>query len=233
MPFSSQNEGHLEIDNDKLMEEIQKYPEIYDKSVKEYGDTRMKQAAWLKIEKDLNIRSGSAFKRYNTIRTKFAKHMKSIRIKYGRAASEDMINPKLDNLRWLLPYIAHRSDHGIRRSSEHDDKAKTKRRSGVDGAELSSATDGEDSHQTQVSASAKSTITSKLKYGRLNDRKKRNRTEDCALPNRTNEVMPQDAFFTNFMFMNIHTCRIFVILIPISYHCRRMLLQRMNTPCFA
>lgn len=59
-------------DNETLMNVIQNYRVMYDKSCKEYKDIRKKKNAWEKVAEELEMGVSEVQRRYNSIRTKIS-----------------------------------------------------------------------------------------------------------------------------------------------------------------
>ena len=66
---SDAEETSVEIDNETLMNCVQNYRCIYDKSCSGYRVLQKKRNAWKKISESLNLPVDVAQKRYNNIRT--------------------------------------------------------------------------------------------------------------------------------------------------------------------
>ena len=67
--FIDAEETSVEIDNETLMNCVQNYRCIYDKSCSDYRVLQKKRNAWQKIGESLNLPVDVAQKRYNNIRT--------------------------------------------------------------------------------------------------------------------------------------------------------------------
>ena len=67
--FIDAEETSVEIDNETLMNCVQNYHCIYDKSCSDYRVQQKKRNAWKKISESLNLPVDVAQKRYNNIRT--------------------------------------------------------------------------------------------------------------------------------------------------------------------
>ena len=68
-----------EISNEKLMDCIRNYRSIYDKKCKDYKVPQKKKNAWKEVSAQLDIDIDEAQRRYNSIRTNFAKYRKRMR----------------------------------------------------------------------------------------------------------------------------------------------------------
>ena len=66
-----------------LMNCIQQYTVLYDKSKKDYKDQRRKKHIWREVSEKLGIAEVEAQTRYKTIQTKFSKYIKGMRGKSG------------------------------------------------------------------------------------------------------------------------------------------------------
>eukprot|EP00795_Rhopilema_esculentum_P004065 gene4065-20242_t len=100
-----------EISNEKLMDCIRNYRSIYDKKCKGYKVPQKKKNAWKEVSAQLGIDIDEAQRRYNSIRTNFAKYIKRMRASArsgsGRADLPE-IREEFEHLRWLLIHIKHR-----------------------------------------------------------------------------------------------------------------------------
>ena len=67
--FIDAEETSVEIDNETLMNCVQNYRCIYDKSCSDYRVLQKKRNTWKKISESLNLPVDVAQKRYNSIRT--------------------------------------------------------------------------------------------------------------------------------------------------------------------
>ena len=100
------------INNKILMNLIQNYRVIYDKTCREYRDVRKKKNAWKEVADKLGIEVDEAVRRYNSIRTNFSKYLK--RQKKGKVSGtgkKDIpkIKEEYEYLRWLTVHIKHRN----------------------------------------------------------------------------------------------------------------------------
>ena len=99
-----------EVDNETLMNCIQHYRVVYDKSCKNYKVPLKKRNAWKEISEKLGIETAEAQKRYNNIRTMFSKYVKRVRsVRSGSGRSDvPQLREDLEYLRWLVTHIRHR-----------------------------------------------------------------------------------------------------------------------------
>ena len=107
------NEGTgPKIDDEMLMNYVQNYRCIYDKTCVDYRKPQAKRNAWKSIAKSMDLPDGShdlIKNRYTSIRTVFSKYVKSLTIKSGSGRNElPNIKPEFEYLRWLIVHIKHR-----------------------------------------------------------------------------------------------------------------------------
>ena len=68
-----------------------------------------KKNAWKEVCSKLGIERAEAQRRYNSIRTAFAKHIKKMRLSSGSGRSDlRVLKEEFEHLRWLLVHIKHR-----------------------------------------------------------------------------------------------------------------------------
>ena len=93
----------------EFMEIIRQYPAIYDKSSKACKDKRIKANCWKMVADILNVWAGDAERRYKTIRTAFTRYLAKREGKSGFGVDDvGQIDPKYENLRWLITFIRSR-----------------------------------------------------------------------------------------------------------------------------
>ena len=94
-----------------LMDCIQQYIVLYDKSKKGYKDQRKIKSAWREFSAKLGISEVEAQTRYKTIRTKFSKYIKGMRGKSVSGRSElPELKEEYEYLRWLAVHFKHREN---------------------------------------------------------------------------------------------------------------------------
>ena len=124
--MTEHEQQYKSINNDELMETIRKYPAIYEKSTNDYHDNRKKKNAWNAVEKLLGTEPGAAQKRYSTIRTRFSKYLKDLKLPSG-SGNEIVLKPQFEGLRWLISHIRPRptksnyASHAVCPVSDDDD----------------------------------------------------------------------------------------------------------------
>jgi hypothetical protein len=91
-----------------LMSKVQEFRCIYDKKLKDYKDQRKKSNAWKEISQIMGMPVDNCIKRYNNIRTQFAKYLKSIKPASGSGRDSVVLKPEYEYLRWLSCHIKHR-----------------------------------------------------------------------------------------------------------------------------
>ena len=92
-----------------ILDTIRNYRATYDKSCRDYKDLLAKQNAWQAVTSKLGVVVASARQKYNNIRTKFSKYIKSLHEKSGCGRDDVRIRPDLKYIRWLINHIKHRS----------------------------------------------------------------------------------------------------------------------------
>lgn len=96
-----------EFSRERLMEEIRRYPCIYDKYDKDYPDKNAKNHAWAAISAKYGITPMEADKKYKTIRSSFTRYLKK-----KRNTPPGIKPPPLPlaflNLDWLASHIDHK-----------------------------------------------------------------------------------------------------------------------------
>ena len=134
----SGKEDQSVVDDETLMNLVQNYKVIYDKSSKSYKNRNSKKNAWEEIAKKLSMTVDECQRRYTTIRTRFSKYLKQHReAKKTGTGADDMpkIRQDYEYLRWLTVHIKHRvgtsnftseqeeidlGDDGVEKSSQED-----------------------------------------------------------------------------------------------------------------
>ena len=100
------------VNNEILMNLIQIYCVIYDKTCREYRDVRKRKNAQKEVADKLGIEVDEAVRRYNSIRTNFSKYLKhQTKGKVSGTGKKDILKIKeeYEYLRWLTVYIKHRN----------------------------------------------------------------------------------------------------------------------------
>ena len=90
-----------------FMEEVQKYPCLYDKFSKEFKDKFKKVNSWKKIGQKFDMSAEEAEKRFNNARTSYGRYLKKQK-KSGSGRQDARIPREFKNLEWLAVYIDHR-----------------------------------------------------------------------------------------------------------------------------
>ena len=86
--FIDAEETSVEIDSETLMNCVQNYRCIYDKSCSDYRVLQKKCNAWKKISESLNLPVDVAQKRYNNIRTVFTRHTSKAWLRSGSGRND-------------------------------------------------------------------------------------------------------------------------------------------------
>ena len=66
-----------------LIETVRKYPSVWNMALKEYKDTTVKENAWTSILKEVMSSKDDCKKRWKTLRDRFVRELKVIKVKYG------------------------------------------------------------------------------------------------------------------------------------------------------
>ena len=101
----------------KLIEGVQKYPHLYDSSLKEYRDSIRIQNSWQEIARNLSIEIDLAKKKWKYIRESYVKSKKIAKGKSGDGRPTKP-NKYFEMLAWLAPFIKHRPTESNLTSSE-------------------------------------------------------------------------------------------------------------------
>ena len=92
----------------EYMEEVQKYPVLYDKFSKDFKDKYKKQNAWSAIATTFGV-TPEAEKRYKSIRTSFGRYLKKKKtLPTGTGRKDVPYIAEYENLDWLKTFIQHR-----------------------------------------------------------------------------------------------------------------------------
>ena len=90
----------------KLIEEVQKYPHLYDSSLKEYRDSIRIQNSWQEIARNLSTKIDLAKKKWKYIQENY---IKSKEISTGKSGNGSPTKPNkyFEMLAWLAPFMKH------------------------------------------------------------------------------------------------------------------------------
>ncbi|XP_003390248.1 PREDICTED: uncharacterized protein LOC100632937 [Amphimedon queenslandica] len=92
-----------------FMEEVQKYPVLYDRFSSEFKNKYIKQNAWTSVGKAFGASAEEAEKRYKSIRTSYGRYLKKKRhMPTGSGRKDVPCISEFENLDWLNIYIDHR-----------------------------------------------------------------------------------------------------------------------------
>lgn len=93
---------------ERLAEEVRRYPNLYDSSSKHYKDNRLATSSWKEISERTGLRSAEeAAKKWKNLRDKYVRLQRKMVPASGRAGSKK--TPALVMvLSWLAPHIRHR-----------------------------------------------------------------------------------------------------------------------------
>ncbi|CAB4038117.1 PREDICTED: uncharacterized protein LOC107358483 [Paramuricea clavata] len=97
-------------DDSSFMEIIRDFPTIYDKRKNDFRDKRKKANCWQQIAKLLETTTEEVERRYKNIRTAFSRYLAKQKLKSGSGLSDiPNINPRFENLGWLLIHMSSRA----------------------------------------------------------------------------------------------------------------------------
>ena len=111
MAESTIEAGGSSVDDEMLMNHIQNYRVIYDKTCKGYKNRTTKRNAWEEVAKKFSMSVDECQRRYNTIRTRYSKYLKQHRAARKTGTGRDdvpKIRKEYEYLRWLTVHIKHR-----------------------------------------------------------------------------------------------------------------------------
>lgn len=93
---------------ERLAEEVRRYPNLYDSSSKHYKDNKLATSSWKEISERTGLRSAEeAAKKWKNLRDKYVRLQRKMVPASGRAGSKK--TPALVIiLSWLAPHIRHR-----------------------------------------------------------------------------------------------------------------------------
>lgn len=105
------NSNH-EFDDVEFMEIIREFPTIYNRSLNDFKDRNKKSNCWKAIAEKVGQPVDQIKRRYESIRTRFGKYLKSRKGKSGSGSGDVPIDPKYEHLRWLKNFIVSRASSG-------------------------------------------------------------------------------------------------------------------------
>ena len=98
------------VTNRQLMDEIQRYPAIYDKFSEAFRNKFTKLNAWKSIAETLKMNAEDAERRYTSIRSAFGRYLKKLKsVKSGSGRSAVPTNKEMEGYMWLATHISHRA----------------------------------------------------------------------------------------------------------------------------
>ena len=101
-----------DIDELIFMNEIQKYPCLYDTGSKAFKKTRtVKENAWRNVAKRFRAKVEWCERRYKTIRTRVGRYLKGVRPS-GSGTDDFTIDKQYDGMKWLFQFIKQRATQG-------------------------------------------------------------------------------------------------------------------------
>ena len=113
----------MEITNieERIAEEVRKYPHLYNKSLKDYKDAQMTANSWRAISAAVDMDTKDCVTRWRRLRDKFVRAKRTFKSRSGDAGGQKM-PAILTFLSWLDPFVKHRET-----SSNYDNKVNISR----------------------------------------------------------------------------------------------------------
>lgn len=106
------DDSNHEFDDVEFMEIIREFPTIYNRSLNDFKDRNKKSNCWKAIAEKVGQPVDQIKRRYESIRTRFGKYLKSRKGKSGSGSGDVPIDPKYEHLRWLKNFIVSRASSG-------------------------------------------------------------------------------------------------------------------------
>ena len=106
---------------ERIAEEVRKYPHLYNKSLKDYKDAQMTANSWRAISAAVDMDTKDCVTRWRRLRDKFARAKRTYKSRRGDAGGQKM-PAILTFLSWLDPFVKHRET-----SSNYDNKVNISR----------------------------------------------------------------------------------------------------------
>ncbi|XP_041930066.1 transcription factor Adf-1-like isoform X2 [Alosa sapidissima] len=112
------NKMDIEFD-EKLCEEVRRYPHLYNPSLKQYKDLQACNKSWWEISQTLGREEILCRNKWKYLRDRFVKAKKKLR---GRSSDDGNVPRMFSLLSWLSDYVNHRDrdrdrNHEFRRST--------------------------------------------------------------------------------------------------------------------
>ena len=85
---------------------------LYNRASADFKDRSIKNNAWRKISKLLDLEESKCKQRYESIRTTFSCYVRKALGKSGAGRDDIQLDPKYEHLRWLAAFIKTRSTSG-------------------------------------------------------------------------------------------------------------------------
>ena len=95
------------ITEERLVEEIRRYENLYNPSLSTYKDSQMTANSWKEISAAIGIEVKECIKRWRRIRDKFVRLKKTTKCSSGDAGGQTF-PASLNFMSWLNPHIKHR-----------------------------------------------------------------------------------------------------------------------------
>ena len=113
----------MEITNteERIAEEVRKYPHLFNTSIKDYKDARMTANSWRSISAAVELDPKDCATRWRRLRDKFVRAKRTFKSRSGDAGGQKM-PAILTFLSWLDPFVKHRET-----SSNYDNKVNISR----------------------------------------------------------------------------------------------------------
>ncbi|XP_065357484.1 transcription factor Adf-1-like [Calliphora vicina] len=95
----------LTLDDDDLIHQVSIRPVIYDRSLKAYRKTSLRQQCWLEISEAIDAPEAECRKRWRSLRDSFAKHYKLSQRTEESVANKHRNWVFYDKMTFLIPYL--------------------------------------------------------------------------------------------------------------------------------
>ena len=109
----------------KVMEAVKDYRIIYDKSEKDFRDSKKKENAMVEIATKLGITTEDVSRHYKSQRSNFGKYLNSLEVPSGSSRDKVKLDPEQEHLRWLICHIAPRTTKTSMQKKKQEDNDTT------------------------------------------------------------------------------------------------------------
>ncbi|XP_046419359.1 transcription factor Adf-1-like [Neodiprion fabricii] len=97
------------VDDIQLIEEVKKYPLLFDTNIKGYKDNETKDTTWVKIASDLQVKPHEAKNRWRNLRDRFVREKKLISSENETDKAQKASPwPLLEHMSFMWNFIIHR-----------------------------------------------------------------------------------------------------------------------------